>query len=207
LDAKTGDVQWKIATDHPVWAAAVVDAGKVYFGMGNGRLNESDDKPAGAMVCVDAENGKEVWRQKVPDALLSRPALYAGPPYFGCRDGAFYCLNGKTGKPRWKAKTPSPVVANAPVIQEAGGGPAWGVYAVCSGGQLTCFAADTGKPRWAVDLAEGTQANPELFSSPWVQETGGKDSHLRLYFGVTLVTTSRAGSLVCYEEASKEEKE
>lgn len=229
LDAKTGDVRWKVAAAYPVWSSAAVEGDRVYFGMGNGRLNESDPNPAGAMVCVDATKGEEVWRQKLPDAVLSRPTLFAGHLYFGCRDGAFYCLNAKTGKPRWKAKTPSPVVANAPVVQEADGGPAWGVYAVCSEGQLICLSADTGQTRWAVDLARGTEANLELFSSPWVQETAGKEPphaehpaapwltrapepdgkepRLRMYFGVTLVTTSRKGALVCYEEVAKKEKE
>jgi outer membrane protein assembly factor BamB len=228
LDARTGDVKWKIATDHPVWGSPAVEVGglheavswerggapkfvtpaprhgRVYFGIGNGRLNEPDPNPAGAMLCVDAENGEEIWRMKLPDAVYSRPALFAGHLYFGCRDGTLYCLNAKTSKVRWKANTASPVIASVTVAQEPDGGPSWGVYAACSEGLQTCFSAETGQLRWAVDLAEGQRAALEVFSSPRVQETGGKDSRLRVYLGVTTITTSRAGALLCYEEIHRE---
>ena len=208
LDAKTGDVKWKIATEQPVWSSPSVDGRHVYFAMGNGRLNESDPNPAGAVVCVDAEDrGKEVWRCKLGDAVLCRPMLDAGFVYFGCRDKHFYCLNRKTGKEVWKTKLDSAPVTTPALASDRPGGPTSRVYVPASEGQIYSLAADTGKVRWLVDVGAGLSAAPELFSSPFVEESPDGKQPRRVYVGVTLVTTSRKGSLACYEEVPKKEKE
>jgi len=50
LDAKTGNLKWRIITGGPVRFAPQIAEGKVYFG--------SDD---GVVYCLDAASGKPVW--------------------------------------------------------------------------------------------------------------------------------------------------
>jgi outer membrane protein assembly factor BamB len=209
LDANTGDVKWKIATPQPVWSMAAVDGRYVYFGMGNGRLNESDPNPKGALVCVDAEDkGKEIWRCELGDSVLCRPLLDAWYVYFGCRDQYFYCLDRKMGKEVWKTKLVSPSVATAALASSTPGGPTSQVYVPAQDGRFYCLAADVGKVRWVIDVgAEQQSAKPELFSKPFVEESPDGKGNRRIYFGMTLNANGRAGSLVCYEEAIRKEKE
>src|SRR5262249_29874431 len=53
LDAATGKEKWRVPTDLPAWGGCVVDAGRVYAGIGNGNfLNSDEHKPAGAVLCL-----------------------------------------------------------------------------------------------------------------------------------------------------------
>src|SRR5262249_36387991 len=86
LDCETGKVLWRQPTDLAVWGSPVVDEGKVFFGLGNGRLVESvqpPEVPAGALLCLAADSGRECWRFSVGDAVLAQAALDGGHVYFG----------------------------------------------------------------------------------------------------------------------------
>lgn len=209
LDANTGELKWKIATPQPVWSMASVEGRYVYFGMGNGRLNESDPNPKGALVCVDAEDkGKEIWRCDLGDAVLCRPLLDAGYVYFGCRDLHYYCLNRKTGKRIWKTELDSAPVVTAALTSNTPGGPTSQLYVPAEKGKFCCLAADTGKIRWGIDVAaDQTSVEAELYSKPFVEEAPDGKGNRRIYFGMTRTPNGRAGSLVCYEEVSKKEQE
>jgi outer membrane protein assembly factor BamB len=208
LDAKSGEVKWKDPTDLPVWSTASVDGGFVYLAMGNGRFGESDPNPAGAVLCVNAADGEEVWRVHLADAVLCRPMIDKKNVYVGCRDHSFYCLDRATGKEVWKTKLDSPVAATAALVSESKDGLATYVYVPAEEGQFYCLLADKGWVLWMLDVGENQSAPPQLFSSPLVDSSPEGNGRRRIYLATTLLTgTGSAGALVCYEEASNNVKE
>src|SRR5207247_1779328 len=77
LDAARGKVIWRAPTNLPVWGPPSVYGGLVYFGLGNGNFIDSDPKPAGALLCLRADDGEEAWRHDVGDGVLGRPVVDA----------------------------------------------------------------------------------------------------------------------------------
>ncbi len=61
---------------------------------------------AGLMVCVNAKDGKALWKYDVkthhPKGIWSSPAHHNGRIYFGAYNGIAYCLDAKTGEEIWK---------------------------------------------------------------------------------------------------------
>ena len=92
LDAATGKPIWRTRVNLPAWGSPVVAGDRVFVGLGNGRLTEAAQSPAGALACFDANTGKELWSFPVPDAVFGRPAVASGRVVFGSRDGNLYGL-------------------------------------------------------------------------------------------------------------------
>jgi outer membrane protein assembly factor BamB len=199
LDAANGKPIWRYASDLPVWGESVVVGDRVYFGTGNGRLNEDGDVPAGAVVCLRASDGEKVWAKKLPNAVLGRVSVDGRHVYFGCRDQHFYCFHRDNGAMAWKRRVGSSVVTAAPLARS--GETTTSVYVTASGGQLFCLGPNTSKIYWALDVGGKTSVQPELISSPALEVMAGKDGEVRrLYVGMTLLGTARTGQLRCYED-------
>lgn len=207
LDAAKGQPRWRVATDLPVWSRPIVSGGFVFAGIGNGRLNEADDRPAGGILCVRAADGSEVWKQKLPDGVLGPLGADRRHLYFGCRDGSVYCLHRHDGALAWRRDLGSPVVAG-PALDVAARleSLASRLYAVSIGGQLVCLEPATGQLLWSKDLVERTRVPVEVIATPALEPTydaGGREGW-RLYVGLTMVGAARIGELHCYQEAAAE---
>jgi outer membrane protein assembly factor BamB len=203
LDARTGKRLWRVDTPWPVWGRPAVAGGHVYFGFGNGRMNESDEKaPAGEVRCVRAEDGGLVWSTgKLPDAVVGDLTAAGRYVYFGCRDGRLYCLTRASGKPAWKASLGSPVAASPSLTRCDCCGAVRTVIAAASAGQLFCLAPHTGKTYWAVDLAGQTGSAPEVLATPGVEVRRAKGGAVRrVYVAATLISTARTAELYCFED-------
>jgi outer membrane protein assembly factor BamB len=195
LDAVTGKPVWRTETDLPVWGSPTVAGAHVFFGIGNGDFTHSDDKPAGALVCVEARTGKVVWRYKVADGVLARPSVDERHVYFSSRDKHCYCVDRKVGWLCWKKDLGSPVVtAPAPLGQR--------LYVVASEGRVACLNTQDGKVLWSFEVAKHARKRPQLLSSPAVIAVRGKDGERRrIYFGAGLDNlVSSAAVLYCLEE-------
>jgi outer membrane protein assembly factor BamB len=208
LDANNGQPRWRVNTELPVWGRPVVLGGFVYAGVGNGRLNESDDRPAGAVLCVRASDGGEVWKQKLPDGVLGRIAADRRHLFLGCRDGYFYCLRRSDGSQIWRRRMGNAVVAG-PALEAhpSGEAAAERLYAVGTEGYLACMEPATGKLIWERALADLTKSGVEVISTPALDVRTGADGSesRRLYVGLTLVSTGgRLGELHCFEETMNE---
>jgi outer membrane protein assembly factor BamB len=180
LNTDDGEPVWRIKCDLPVWGSPIVSGEHVFFGLGNGDFVQSADRPAGALLCLVAATGEQVWRYDVADAVLMRPAVDAQRVFFGSRDRHCYCLERKKGELLWKQDLGSPIVA-APALVEST------LYAVASGGRVSCLDAANGKTHWTFDVAEHSQTRPQMFSSPVVVvEAAGSNQRRRLYFGAGL---------------------
>ncbi|MFO0848860.1 MAG: PQQ-binding-like beta-propeller repeat protein [Gemmataceae bacterium] len=164
VDAGTGRPVWRTPTDLPAWGAPRVVGGRVFAGLGNGRLTEPaqpPETPAGAVLCLDAATGAEVWRVRTPDAVFQRPTVADGRVYAGCRDGTLYCLWADSGADVFRVAMGAPVIA-PPAVADGR------VYAVSMAGLLKCLDAADGREVWRFDLAARTKTQPLMTAAPVV---------------------------------------
>jgi outer membrane protein assembly factor BamB len=82
----------------------VVEGGRLYLGT-----------DAGTLLCLDAAQGREIWRFSSGDSILAAPAVAGGRVFFGSFDGGVYAVEAKTGRKLWKVETGKPVVSTPAV--------------------------------------------------------------------------------------------
>ncbi len=104
LDARNGDVVWKVATQDIVHGQACVTASAIAFG--------SDD---GALRVVEAQTGKLIWKLQTGGRITGQPTSDERYFYVGSGDGYVYALDQATGKLRWRSRTGAAIEA-PPVI-------------------------------------------------------------------------------------------
>ena len=202
LDAATGTVVWRVPADLPVWGSPTLAGKHLFAGLGNGNFLQSDDRPAGAVLCLDADSGQTVWRCNAPDGVLDRPGVDRHRVYFGSRDGHCYCVDRRTGKLRWKYDLGSPVVTAPALARAPGCGAVTGVYVAAAGGRVCCLDPETGTADWTLDVGQQVKGEPELLSTPAVvvsQEAGGERRQLFLGAGVKSPVGETA-ILYCHED-------
>ncbi len=208
LNAETGAQEWLIKTKLPVWGSPTVVDDLVYFGVGNGRLNESAEKnPAGELLCVRAKDGSPAWRFEAQDSVLCRPTVDAYQVYFGSRDQKVYCTNRKTGKPCWHYDLGSPVVTSPALVPCPCSDRTWRIDALGTGGQLASLDAATGRVVWTLNLIDEASSPLELFSPPVRDPTPDPGGLRRFYVGATILASARTAVLYCYEETTPTAKE
>jgi outer membrane protein assembly factor BamB len=201
VDADTGRERWRMPTDLPVWGMPAVLGEYVYAGIGNGNFLESAEKPAGAVLCLEAATGQRVWRYDVPDGVHVRVSVDKDHVWFASRDRHCYCLDRKDGTRRWKTDLGSPVLAS-PFLVESGSGSS--LYVAGSDGLLNRLDPETGKLTWTFDVAKDARQQATVFSSPLVIVREGRKGESRLiYFGCGLNSFAH-GILYCLEERSVE---
>jgi outer membrane protein assembly factor BamB len=199
LDRDNGSVVWRQPTDLPVWGSPVVDGEQVFFGLGNGRLLESvapPEVPAGTLLCLAADTGRECWRFPVGDGVLTQPTLGPVRVFFGARDGFCYCLDRTNGRLCWKQPVGSPVVTRLALLNDR-------LYVVPLAGKVCRLDAANGAIDWTFDLAATTQTRPQMLSSPTA--VAEPDGNVRVYFGAELRNpVTSAAVLYCLLEERRD---
>jgi outer membrane protein assembly factor BamB len=141
----------------PAWGAPVVEGGRVFVGLGNGRLTEPAREPAGGLACLDAQTGAVQWTFPVADAVFGRPAIAGERVVFGSRDGNLYGLTFG-GKEAFRVPMGGPVMA--PPVADGGR-----VYAVAVPGRIICVDGADGRELWRYELSQ-RGAEPKVYSAP-----------------------------------------
>ena len=130
-----------------------------------------------ARVAVDADSGKELWREPQsyrsfgPPLALGERVVYGlgtgnmtndtfayaeeGTPAEVEPAGAVVCANAADGKTVWEAKLPRSV--HTPLAADA-----LFVYAACRDGSVYCFNRATGAVWWSVSLGSTFTAGPAV---------------------------------------------
>jgi outer membrane protein assembly factor BamB len=161
LDASTGEEKWRTDLKLRSFGAPLVLGDRVYYGVGTGNLvfdtfeyeeegGMRDGPPAGAVVSLDVETGREVWRVDLARSVHTGLAGDAFSIYATSRDGFVHAIDRKTGKLRWKTGIGVAVTA-APAVATAGGMPV-AVYAVSQEGNVVCLNPHTGAIGWRQSL-------------------------------------------------------
>ncbi len=150
LDAQTGQLKWKFATQDVVHSSPALADGVVYFGSWDTYL-----------YALDAATGQEKWKFKTGEdnknynqtGIQSSPVVSGGVVYFGCRDSHVYAVDAKTGQEKWNFKTTwvnaSPAVYDGVVY-----------FGTSIPPLFQAVDANTGKERFTLD------AHMIVFSSP-----------------------------------------
>ena len=75
-------------------------------------------------------------------------------------------------------------------------------------GHLACVESGTGKLIWSRELAALANSPVEVLANPALEALRDQDGSemWRLYVGVTLVSTGRAGELYCLEDRTPAEE-
>ncbi len=170
-DAKTGDEIWHytggekpLHIDTPV----VVQDGKLYGGSGYNHF---------AAFCLDASNGKEIWRKELPLRSFGAPLLLGKTIVYGVGTGnltedlssepepnrtpetkpagMLICRDTATGNEVWKIDLPKSVHTKLAADARA-------IYACCKDGSIYSFDRKTGKQIWKIALGTELTAGPAI---------------------------------------------
>src|SRR5207245_5045289 len=94
LATGTGQALWGTPCDLAGFGSrALGEAGRLFVGLGAGKLNRSAAQPVGALLCLDAATGRQLWRYDVGDSVCAAPAVAGQRVYFGARDRHCYALD------------------------------------------------------------------------------------------------------------------
>jgi outer membrane protein assembly factor BamB len=158
---------WKIQVG-PAWSSFAV-AGRMLFTQEQRGSKE-------AVVCYDADSGKEIWKTEVEGRLVdplggpgprATPTLANGALYVTGSTGAFLRLNPLTGEIVWKkdltqvagGKVPMWGFAASPLVA----GPVVIVYGGGTGNKgLLAFDTGTGDLRWSAPCPENSYGSAQL---------------------------------------------
>ena len=162
-------IRWKKSLGIGGYSSVVVTEGRAY-------TTFSDNKSDYA-ICIDAENGDEIWRFRIDHSRPARGGADMGPlatpvvsgdmVYALSARGSFYALTVAQGKMVWTTHlqrdlggniprhgfTSSPVVTGNAVLVQVGGK---------SRNSLISFDAKTGKINWNVFLDAMQYSSPSL---------------------------------------------
>jgi outer membrane protein assembly factor BamB len=200
LDTDSGKPVWvRDDVDIPSWSAPAVYDGRVYFGLANGRLTISDEKPRGALLCLDARDGKRLWYfERVKDAVHTRPAVDAHHVYFGSRDSHFYCLDRRSGTLVWKKDLQSPVVASPALARCSCCDATTSLYVAAMDGSVYCLDPDSGAVFWKHGELTGYSASQ--LSAPVVEVQRSKDGDRRRIYLASGVNSNSQAVVYCLED-------
>jgi outer membrane protein assembly factor BamB len=172
LDRHTGLKKWEFLGKNDdllqMISTPCLADGKLYFGEGfHEDLNCK-------VYCVDAENGKEIWRFKTAGQTESSPAVANGKVYIGAGNDGIYCIDAKKGKKIWRYP---PAKHKGRLLRFGGGVHVVGKHVYCGTGidrlrkgdkgetAVFCLDADTGKLLWK------TPAPFPIWSTPVVTDS------------------------------------
>jgi outer membrane protein assembly factor BamB len=180
LDAASGKKVWQFQSDKGrllrVGAGPAVAGKRLYVGSGVDR-NSPNDPGETAVFCLDADNGKLVWKVPVDLPAWGAPAVAGDRVYFGLGNGdifteattpagAILCLDARDGTRIWETKLPGGILER-PVLDLQN------VYCGARDGCCYCLDRATGKERWKHELGSPVIASPAV-----VFDTDGHTANL-----------------------------
>lgn len=182
VDATTGKEIWtRDDLDLPAWGSPNVQEGRVFVGLGNGRLTISDPEPKGAVICLKAQDGSRLWKfDRMKDAVHCQPVVDEHFAYVVSRDGNAYALEKVSGRLRWTHALGGPAVARPALAQCTHCQKSNSLYLASINGHVHCVDPATGKLLWRDE--DWTQVLPEIVAGLQLQiEPDPKGDRRRLF--------------------------
>jgi outer membrane protein assembly factor BamB len=204
LDLTTGKQLWRTDLKLRSFAAPLVLDQRVYYGVGTGNLGADtheypeekgqrrEEKPRGAVVCLDAASGAEVWRTELPRGVHTALAGDAFHVYAACRDGSIYAFDRHNGQQKWRVSIGG-AVTSQPAVAKLGGLPV-AVYAVSREGLVVCLHPQSGQVIWQQPLPgflwDGQETSGVLGGPTILQELLPQGSRRTIYIGAMTVDSN-----------------
>lgn len=129
VNAQSGELVWKYATDGPIVCRPMIIEGNVIVGSADCRLH-----------AVNERTGKIYWSYYTQGAIWSSPAFAAGHVFFGSDDFHLHAVNLSTSNASWKMDAGAQI-RSTPYIHEDG------IYFGNEYGDFFCLDY-RGKVRW-----------------------------------------------------------
>ena len=158
IDAGSGRVRWRAATEGRVRSSPAVDDGRVFVGSHDGRV-----------YCFDLATGARRWRYDTEGVTLasgsfgfdrrsiqSSPAVSGGTVYVGARDGFLYAVDARDGRLRWRVDHKVSWIITSPAVSDGV------IYAGSSDARFAQALDTAGKELWRFN------ADAVVWSSPAV---------------------------------------
>jgi outer membrane protein assembly factor BamB len=115
VDAKTGLLQWKLATGGVVHASPAVAGTTVFVGSWDSVLYAADAESGQIRWTFHAGTDPVIHNQ---EGFQSSPAVVEGTVYVGCRDAHVYAIDAATGKKRWDYPASKSWVVGTPTVRD-----------------------------------------------------------------------------------------
>ncbi len=172
-DVQTGTPRWQLTLDSmaTVFASPVTTA--------SGHMVVADDR--GSVLCLDPEDGTEVWRQALRSPVQVTPASSGERLYLSTTRGRLFALDAATGRPRWHFSVPDTTVYfAAPALAGET------LFFGGSDGALRALDARTGSVLWTFQVEDAFTAPPIV-----TRETVYVGSMGRMLYGVDRATGAK----------------
>jgi outer membrane protein assembly factor BamB len=137
LSRRTGVGVWKRKLGALAASSPACSNNRIFVSV----LQRSKHKRAGAVVAVDAEYGRTLWRHLLRDRTESSPLLFRDRLFVGTEGGTVISLRTKNGNLRWRTTTEGAVKGG---VAMSGGKLFVGDYS----GRVYALQRSTGKIRW-----------------------------------------------------------
>jgi outer membrane protein assembly factor BamB len=148
LDAKTGDIKWRVGLKVNPWGGPTV-AGKtiVVSGSSIGFAPQALKNAKGEVAAFDVADGAEKWRKEIKGGVLACVTIVGDLVIAPATDGKVRAFDLASGELRWSNDAKAPFFAPVAVAKDT-------VYAGDLKGVVHAFALADGGEKWKLDLGD-----------------------------------------------------
>jgi serine/threonine protein kinase/outer membrane protein assembly factor BamB len=144
LDLKSGDFQWKYATEGGIAVKPFLYKDRLIFG--------SEDR----VVYAISTTGRLIWTCPTEGRVRSSAVVEFDHAFFGSDDHRLYAVNSQTGRIIWRYDAMAPVRSSPALGDEL-------VYVGSEDGHLHAVDLSTGASRWKFRANRNITSSPALF--------------------------------------------
>jgi outer membrane protein assembly factor BamB len=161
LNALNGQVLWEEPADMSCFSPPAALDRRVFFGLGTGDAISGGQDPAGAVVVLDAVEGKWIWRADFSDGVIAGPVPLGDNVVAVSRSGEVRSLSRDRGAQRWSVMLGAPILGRPMFLRERGRPPS--VLVVTTAGQCVRLDSLSGRVMASDNLVRAAGADAGSF--------------------------------------------